>query len=345
MAGQPPPSSVEQNVLPALQPKFGLWRGAWICFGIAVLIVLPPGMASPMGIASEQLATAVGGCLAMLSISLFLAWLAFYAARRSRKAANITFVVCVCLGVLAQLSVQANRAAANEARRRLEAQSAQSRDAALEQVRKTGTVDMAKAQQAAKRLADAADDSASQLPSDEAAMARAIASFVRRCTKQGTDFQDALATVTAKTPFQPTWLKTRADLDQARANIRRVLGVIDENRRFHAGIGQVLAEELGRQKVPANLQASCTAPIMAKFDRTRPIATRLHDENTEGLQILLQACDLLEEQWGRWQLAEQQTVLFQDRDTARRFSTLRQSLLAIAAKQSKDNEEYLKALQ
>lgn len=345
----PPPLRPEvldyEQVRPAKQ-SFSLYRWGWICYLVGAVMVfgMAPFHEKFNGI-EKTVPYILGTLLGMLLIGILPALIAFFIGRRSRTAATITFVAFVTLGVLGQLNdvLRYRRAqAAQMARAQISAQARQVRTAIADQIQSDKAVDFKSIEGAVSAMQDTARKTASVLSPEE----RAIAGFWDRFREPMVPYQHAIDVLEEKPPLKPQWIKAKDDIGVARGNIAKFRQANAAARRPFANWNKILGEELTKQKVPPAAQTQMIAMLATKFTLARTQCDVIRDMDEVYARELLNACDLLEENWGKWLFdAERETIIFDDDETLSQYNAIVARINSAVQQQEEAQKQFLKSLQ
>lgn len=180
---------------------------------------------------------------------------------------------------------------------------------------------------------------------DEAVLNRVGPAFLGWLKEQATPYQQACEKMGEKSPFQPSWLKERAELASAREQVLRVRKANGELRDLHDRMLPAIRRLLAAQGVREEDQSRLAAVISGSFAKTRTIFAALRDQDDGITAEFLKAFDLLEANWGHWSFdADAGAVVFENDIAAKEFEAARAKIEELAQAQQRDSAEFLRAM-
>lgn len=141
-------------------------------------------------------------------------------------------------------------------------------------------------------------------------------------------------------PLNPTWLKEKSDLGDARERILLVRKANGELRGLLGRMAPVVANELATLGVPVENRARLTKLILGNLDGAGKVFTAMRAQDDTITAELLKACDLLDKNWGRWHVDGSTGALTFDNDSAvEEFNAIQTRVSEVAEEQKRSQAE------
>jgi hypothetical protein len=141
-------------------------------------------------------------------------------------------------------------------------------------------------------------------------------------------------------PLNPVWLKERSDLGVARERILLARKANGEIRDVLAQMAPVVTDELAKRGVPVEDRARLTKSILGSYDVAGKAFAVMRGQDDTITSELLKACDLLDENWGRWHVDGNTGELIFDNDSAvQEFNAIRAKVSDVAEEQKRSQAE------
>lgn len=351
-----PPSSPESptrvlDCLPEnqLEERFGIHPWGWGVFVAAmacyVLFRFPQDSADGI---ERWIPLTLGAVCGTLIFGMLLAMAAFYFGKRSRKAASVVFSLVAGIAAFGQIQSVLDRrptASGDPAVSQWTAQMREAQDRMFREMESEEGFDPSKAHANLEAAIDATDKASALASGAERTVLLALSETFRRIERESSRYARSVEELAEKPPLLPGWIKRREDIAKARSAIARFRRSSNAARSFPTRMPIILQEELARQNVPARSRAELTRVWTVKFEKAKPSLATIRDTEEAMGRELLQACDLLDADWGKWSYdAEQKVVLFDNPDSSKRFDDIVERVNRINEQQSQAQKDYVKAL-
>jgi len=180
---------------------------------------------------------------------------------------------------------------------------------------------------------------------DEAVLNQVAPRFLQWMKDQMAPYQRACNKLEKMSPLLPGQLKERTDLANAREQIQRVRKASDDLRDLCIRAPQRIQELLAAQGVPERDRSRLATAMSDQFIKNRALFAALRDSDDAITAGLLKACDVLDENWGRWHYdADAGVIAFENDATDTEFNAIVARLQEVGQKQEQDRAEYLRRL-
>lgn len=340
-----PPGVLNYEKFVVARQSFGLHRWGWICWLVAAAAVAVL-TAFERPFEPERLPFYIGGIvLGVLLVGLVPALIVFFAAQRSRTAATITFVAVIALGTFGTATKALRTIRARNAQQawvQYSTQMKQAQTAIREQLRNPAMADDKTQQEIVNRLTGSSQKLAAALDGDEALVIRAATRWMQGVGQRRTAYDQAVAAVHEKTPLNPAWIKTKADLAVARDRIAKLRQTSAQLRSVYGNIKVDMDRELIREGVSPTRRAQALAGGLTALTKGQPYQSAIRDLDDRFATELTKACDLLEETWGAWHVepGDPSRLIFADPKASDRFNAIVDGINDIGTQQAEKQRQF-----
>ncbi|MEM8783104.1 MAG: hypothetical protein AAGE65_09650 [Planctomycetota bacterium] len=275
------------------------------------------GSSNELGV-SHALGEFTGGLIIGALLASVASAIVFYLFRRGRRAANLVFASVMVLLVLGQLGSLGREGQLVREMDQLVRQNASENVAMLEDaianndgVVKDGAERMGRNLDRLDQFAQAAGGAEGKLLSALAQVMREFQATIAETEAQALAFERAGG-------LDPTRLQTREQLEAS-------LGRLDRWRELNGkaldqlrGIEQSLRRELAGEDVPPSLIRDAVTGLKASGEL--PITVRFRESDVRLLDASVQYVTVLRDELGRWSIAEDASVWFEEDAAIERFN-------------------------
>lgn len=282
------------------------WRSlTWWGWALGVLfylpvVVLPALPHFRVSATPEQISTGaaklVGGMIFV--VLAYLVSLAIGSVRRSRFAVSLCFVILGLLAASGQLSALERRGSDQRDLKQAMNELAQDSNARARERLEQGNLDFDSEaiDQAKARMTQATADG----PRDQRITGEVAVVYLDRVQKAAQVHSDTTDLLLERSPLDPSWIRTPEDIEDAR---QRTLTFRDANRQLLLAFN-VRVADIQREFEQRGLSDPGYARGFINGMQSRPdykLMLDIRETDRQFAELLLQACDLLEEHWNDWE--------------------------------------------
>ena len=327
---------------PAAKESFGVHPVAWVVFVLAAVLVVWTNIQNNSSHKVDTLVPYITGSLiGLLIVTLLPAWLGFLIGRRSRNVATVVFIAFLALGCYAYINASISRAKARQAVNDMESEIEQARQELRQNQDNNNGIDNGqRGMQTLDKMTAATDKAANSMNGEDARCMRVAGDIMQKLKGAMLPYDAALKDVIKESAMNPSWVKSKEDLGKARAHIKALQVQVKNLRDTFNNMGNYAAEQLKINNIgPANTRAFLDN-FNPDFFKARTDFNTIRDQDEQMVQIMSQAADLLESNWGKWHMNSAHKIIFDSTTTTDQYNALYDQLQNLATEQAALQQQY-----